>query len=136
MARKKKNKGQTEGTSVPKSPLAPAQVHKAVDEGRSNVIPYYCFYYGDPEAKPPVESRVCHKIDVKTMCCNVYTGEHTNPTKKCRFKGYDENGQPQVVTGCAFAPYEYFERVRDLWANKGRQINPLKAAKRARRMRG
>jgi hypothetical protein len=128
-----KKKDKTEGTGIPKSPLAPAQVHKAVEEGRSDVIPFYCFHYGDPDSKPPVESRVCHKIDVNTLCCTTYTGEHTNPKKKCRFQGFTEDGQPQVILGCPFSPYEYFERMREAWATKGFKINPLKAAKRARR---
>lgn len=135
MAKKKKQQ-KTEGTSLPKSPLAPAQVHKAVEEGRSDVIPFYCFYYGDPESKPPVEPRVCHKIDPQTMCCTTYTGEYTSPEKKTRFSGYDEDGQPKVVSGCSFAPYEYFRQLKEAWGNKGIKINPLKAAKRARKMRG
>lgn len=132
MARNK-YKGKQEGVRAPKSVLTPAQVHQKVEEGVSNVIPMYCFHYGDPESKPPVESKVCHKVSPETFCCISYTSEYTNPTIKCRFAGYSEDGQPQVVTGCPFSPFEEFERLRADWANKGRKMNPLKASRRAAR---
>ena len=127
---KKKKQDTAKGTRVPKSTLAPAQVHQKVEEGVSNAIPMYCFHYGDPECKPPVESKVCHKISPETFRCTMWLAE---PAVKCRFLGYDEDGQPKVITGCAVSPYVEFERLRETWLHKGRKMNPLKASRRARR---
>ena len=126
----KKDRDTSKGTNVPKSRLAPAQVHQKVEEGVSNVIPMYCFHYGDPESKPPVESKVCHKISPETFCCTMWLAE---PAVKCRLLGHDEDGQPQVVVGCALSPYVEFERLRESWLHKGRKMNPLKASRRAAR---
>jgi hypothetical protein len=109
-----------------KSKLAPAAVHEQVDNGTSNVIPMYCFHYGDLEVKPPVLPKVCHKIDPITFCCTAFA----DPVTKCRFTGYNED-IPQYSLGCPFAPYEEFERFRKAWAEKGRKVNPLKASRRA-----
>lgn len=126
----KKNEGETSGTSMFKSTLAPAQVHQKVEEGVSNAIPMYCFHYGDPECKPPVESKVCHKISPETFCCTMWLA---GPAVKCRLTGYDKDGLAQVVIGCALSPYVEFERLRAAWLNKGRKMNPLKASRRAAR---
>lgn len=133
MARKKKNKGQQEGTSVPKSRIPISVIDQKVRDGESNVISMYCYHFGDTESKPPVEAKVCHKISPKTFNCTLYTGEHTSPQKKCRLTGFNEDGIPQVVIGCALSPLVEFERLRAAWADKGRKINPLKASRRAAR---
>jgi hypothetical protein len=55
------------------------------------------------------------------------------PAVKCRFLGYNSDGQPRTIIGCPLSPYVEFERLRETWLHAGRKINPLKAAKRARR---
>ena len=129
----KKDKGKQEGTSVPRSRIPVDVIDQKVRDGESNVISMYCYHFGDAEAKPPVEAKVCHKIDPKTFHCTVWAA---GPAVKCRFLGHDEDGQPKTVIGCALSPYVEFERLREAWLNKGRKMNPLKASRRAARRAG
>ena len=89
----KKDKGKQEGTSVPRSRIPVDVIDQKVRDGESNVISMYCYHFGDAEAKPPVEAKVCHKIDPKTFHCTVWAA---GPAVKCRFLGHDEDGHGRL----------------------------------------
>jgi hypothetical protein len=120
----KKNK---ESTGIPRSPLKPEAVAKLVEEGKSNVIANYCYHFGDLECKPePVEGEVCHKVSTETFNCTVWN----DPKTKARLTGFNEDGFPIMILGCAMSPVIRFENYRQAWLKKGRKVNPLKASKR------
>ena len=125
MAKKDRDKGK--GTSIPKSRLQPEAMAKLVEEGKSNIIANYCYHFGDSECKPePVEGEVCHKVSTETFNCTVWN----DPKTKARLTGFNDEGFPIMVLGCAMSPVIRFENYRQAWLKKGRKINPLKASKR------
>ena len=120
MAKKKKKEDQVQQTQVNALPL-----YDLVKEKNGNVHPDYCFYHREWDEEQGiakkivhmVDSGVCRKINLETMCC----GSYPNPTTM--IKPYNP------LLGCPFSPVE-------LNKAKGEtvlKINPLKASKRARR---
>ena len=123
----KQKRGSVDSTSIPRSPLQPEFVAKLVDEGKSNIIANFCYHFGDLEARPePVEGEVCHKVCTETFNCTVWN----DPKTKARLTGFDDDGFPVMILGCAMSPVIRFENYRQAWLKKGRKINPLKASKR------
>lgn len=117
MAKKKKKKQTLVDTGVPAQLL-----YDLVEKHSGNVHPDYCFYHKEYEKKvagktvPVIEEAVCRKIDQKTFNCIAYT----NPTAVIK--------PDNPILGCAFSPCEIKTEETVL------KINPIKAAKRARKL--
>jgi hypothetical protein len=121
MAKKRKKEKVESQNGVKALPL-----YDLVKEKNGNVHPDYCFYHIEWDEEVgmnkkivhKVESGVCKKINLDTLCCIPYP----NPTTVIK--------PHNPLLGCPFSPVEL---------NKNKvetviKINPIKASKRARRM--
>lgn len=119
MARKKKKKKKVESQN---NGVDVRTLYNLVKEKKGNVHPDYCFFYREWEEErgsktyPMKEEGMCNKINLDTLCCISYP----DPVRMIR------PDNPKL--GCAQSPVE---------RNKKKEIvvkiNPIKAAKRARR---
>jgi hypothetical protein len=123
MAKKKKKR---QDDNVQQVQVNALPLYDLVKEKNGNVHPDYCFYHREWDEEVGVakkivrkiESGVCRKINLDTLCCNSYP----NPVTMIR--------PDNPLLGCPFSPVE-------LNKTKGEtilKINPIKAAKRARRL--
>jgi hypothetical protein len=116
--RKKKSEDISSTNGVKALPL-----YDLVKEKNGNVHPDYCFYHREWEEErgskkyPMMEEGVCNKINLKTLCCDSYP----DPVKVIR------PDNPNL--GCAMSPAERNKKKVETVI----KINPIKAAKRARK---